>query len=141
MAEQMKIEIVTPERVVFQDTVNAAVLPGAKGYLGILSDHAPMVVALKPGVLKYKAGGTYRRIAVSGGFAAVSNNVITVLADTAERAEEIDLSRARSSAERARRRLKEKAAGVDDARAQASLQRAVARIRAAGEGHQHSHEV
>ncbi len=139
--KHMTIEVVTPERVVFKDTIDALVLPGSQGYLGVLPDHAPMVSALKAGVLKYKAAGSYRRIAVSGGFAEVSDNRVTVLADTAERAEEIDVTRARASAERARRRLKEKAAGVDVTRAEASLQRAIARLRATGEGSSHSHEV
>lgn len=137
----MKIEVVTPERIVFQDTIDALVLPGSQGYLGVLPNHAPMVAALKPGVLKYKAAGGYRRIAVSGGFAEVSDNRITVLADTAERAEEIDVARARAAAERARRRLAEKAAGFDAARAELSLQKAIARLRAAGQGHGHSNEV
>jgi F-type H+-transporting ATPase subunit epsilon len=128
----MRMEVVTPERVVLKDSVSAAVLPGAQGYIGILKDHAPMVVALRAGVVKFKEGGHYRRMAVSGGFAEVSGNVITVLADTAERAEEIDVNRAQAAAERARLRLKEKSEHVDVARARVSLQRAMARLRAAG---------
>lgn len=131
---QLQLEVVTPERVVFSDRVDAVVVPGEKGYLGFLPEHAAMVSTLKIGILKYKKDGHYRKMAVSGGFVEISDDRVTVLADAAERAEEIDVTRARASLERARRRLREKAANIDFERARASLQRALNRLRASGGG-------
>lgn len=133
MAERaITLEVITPERVLFREPVDSLVVPGAEGLLGVWPDHAPMVVALKIGILSYRAGGERKRVAVAGGFFEVVDNHAVVLTDAAERAEEIDVLRARAAAERARRRLAERDAQWDLERAQAALQRALNRLRTAG---------
>lgn len=132
-AEAMSISVITPEGVVLKDvSTDAVVVPSSEGSLGILQNHAPMVTALKVGVLRYKQGGSYQRIAVGGGFLELSHNRITVLTDTAESGESIDVLRAQEARKRAEARLRDRAANIDRARAEAALQRAVARLKAAG---------
>lgn len=131
-ARTMTLEVITPERVVFRDEVESLIIPGAEGLLGILPDHAPMVAALKIGILTYRKNGEKRRVAVAGGFFEVADNHAVVLSDAAERAEEIDVLRARAAAERARRRLADRNANWDFERARAALNRALNRLRAAG---------
>jgi len=129
----MTLQIITPEGPVLQDVATeAVVVPVVGGEMGILYNHAPMVAALRIGVLRYKQGETFKRVAVSGGFMEVSNNRVTVLADTAEPGETIDVLRAQEARKRAERRLRERAANIDRARAEAALQRALARLKAAG---------
>lgn len=133
MAERaITLEVITPERVVFREEVDSLIVPGAEGLLGVLPDHAPMVAALKIGILTYRKNGERRRVAVAGGFFEVADNRAVVLSDAAERAEEIDVARARAAAERARRRLAERDANWDFERARAALHRALNRLRAAG---------
>lgn len=132
-AEAMTLSIITPEGTVLQGAeTDAVVLPSTEGSMGILFNHAPMVTTLKVGVLRYKQGGTYKRVALTGGFLELSNNRITVLADTAETGESIDVLRAQEARKRAEERLRDRRANVDRARAEIALQRAVARLRAAG---------
>ncbi|MHB0885856.1 MAG: F0F1 ATP synthase subunit epsilon [Bacillota bacterium] len=132
-SENIRLEVITPERVVLGENTESIVVPGARGYLGILPGHAPMVVSLKIGLVKYKQGGTYRRLAVSGGFFEVAGDKAVILAETAERGEEVDVGRARAALERARKRMTTRRDGnVDLARAETSLQRALTRLRAAG---------
>ncbi|KKM10784.1 ATP synthase F0F1 subunit epsilon [Clostridiales bacterium PH28_bin88] len=126
------MEVVSPERLVLREEVDSLVVPAAQGYLGVLPDHAPLVTGLKPGVVKYRVNGEVKRMAVSGGFMEVKDNKAVLLADTAERAEEIDVARAIRAKERAERRLQERTADLDVARAETALQRSLARIRAAG---------
>lgn len=124
------LTIVTPEEVIFEDQVLSATAPGSEGYLGVLTDHAPLITALKPGKLTVRdKEGKERIFAVSGGFLEVSNNLATILADAIEPAEEIDIDRARAALERARQRLRAKSADVDVPRAQAALSRALNRIK------------
>ncbi|PZN06742.1 F0F1 ATP synthase subunit epsilon [Thermaerobacter sp. FW80] len=133
MAERaITLEVITPERVVFREEVDSLIVPGSEGLLGVLPDHAPMVATLKIGILSYRKGGERRRVAVAGGFFEVADNHAVVLSDAAERAEEIDVARARAAAERARRRLAERDANWDFERARAALHRALNRLRAAG---------
>ena len=94
MTEVMGLEVITPERLLFKEQVEALVMPGTDGRLGVLPRHAPMVVLLKPGVLTYRQQGNVERIAVSDGFCEVDEDRIVVLVDTAERAEDIDVMRA-----------------------------------------------
>jgi len=129
----MTLHIISPERTVLKDVpTDAVVVPVVDGSMGILYNHAPMVTALRIGVLRYKQGSEYKKVAISGGFMELSNNRITVLADTAETAESIDVLRAREAKRRAEERLRSKAENIDRARAQAALQRALARLKAAG---------
>ncbi len=130
---KIRLEVITPERVVLGEDTESIIVPGARGYMGVLPGHAPMVVNLKIGVVKFKQGGSYRRLSVSGGFFEVAEDKAVILAETAERGEEIDVNRAKAALERARKRLAARRdATVDAARAEASLQRAVTRLRAAG---------
>jgi F-type H+-transporting ATPase subunit epsilon len=124
------LTIVTPERVVFEDKVSSLVAPGSEGYLGVLTDHAPLITALVPGKLTVKdKEGKEQIFSVSGGFLEVSNNIATILADAVETPAEIDVDRARAALDRAKERLQTKSPEIDYARAQAALSRALNRIR------------
>lgn len=128
----MSLTVITPERTVIKDlATDAVILPVVDGSMGILPRHAPMVAALRTGILKFRRGNRYEPVAISGGFAEVANDKITILADAAERAGDIDVLRARAAKERAEARLKKRAADVDEARARAALKRAMVRLRVA----------
>ena len=106
----LRLEIVTPEKRVLDAEVDSVTVPTASGEAGILPNHAPLVSALKPGVLAYSIKGTTDRIAVSGGFVEVNNDKVAVLVDTAETADDIDAAVARSDRESAEKTAS--AAGV-----------------------------
>ena len=129
MSNQMKLEIVTPDRKVLSQDVEYVGAPGIGGEFGVLPGHVPFLSALGIGNLYYKVGGKTHFVFVSGGFAEVSGNKVTVLAEVAERAAEIDVERARKARERAEARVQKQQENVNNARAQASLQRAMARMR------------
>ncbi len=129
--------LVTPQRLVVEDQVVALQIPGSEGYLGVLANHAPLITALRPGKLDVRdVRGAVRSYAVSGGFLEVSANRATVLADSAERADEIDRARAEASLRRAEERLRGSppgggpgdANGVDRERARRALERARNRL-------------
>lgn len=101
----LKLEIVTPERKVFDESVDSVTVPTASGEAGILPNHAPLISALKPGILSYTLKGTTERLAVSGGFVEVSSNSVSVLTDTAEVASEIDAETARAERDAAEKAL------------------------------------
>jgi len=129
----MSLQIITPERVVLRDVAtDAVVIPAAEGSMGILHNHAPMVANLKVGVLRYKQGEDFKRVALGGGFLELSGNRITVLADSAEAGESVDVMRAKDARGRAETRLRERTANVDRVRAEAALRRAINRLKAAG---------
>jgi F-type H+-transporting ATPase subunit epsilon len=128
----IRLEIVTPERVVFSEDVDFIIAPGSEGYLGVLVNHAPLITSLDIGELKAKQGNQEIKMAISGGFFEVKNNKAVVLADTAEKAGEIDVDRALKAKERAQQRLDAKTADVDLVRAETALKRAMARLRVAG---------
>lgn len=129
MAKTIHLEIVTPDRKLLSEDVDFVGAPGYNGEFGILPDHAPFLSALGIGSLHYNQGGKTYWIFISGGFAEVSANKMSVLAEVAERAEEIDVERARKAKERAEKRLAEQKAQIDFARSQAALQRALARMK------------
>jgi len=129
MAKTIHLEIVTPDRKLLSEDVDFVGAPGYYGEFGILPDHAPFLSALGVGSLHYNQGGKTYWIFISGGFAEVSANKMSVLAEIAERAEEIDIERARKARERAEKRLVEQRAQIDFARAQAALQRALTRMK------------
>ena len=95
----LNLEIVTPEKKVFSDTVDAVTNPTESGEVGILTNHAPLISTLKPGILSYTRGGTNERMVIAGGFLEVSENNVSVLADIAETADEIDVEAARGERE------------------------------------------
>src|SRR6266702_1486574 len=127
----LQVEIVTAEHSVLEDTADMVVAPGAEGVLGILPRHAPMIALLKAGELRLKRGGDEVAIAVAGGVMQVQPDKVTVLADAAERAEEIDEARAREAVERARQRMGEIRDREDLAATQAAIDRATVRLRVA----------
>ncbi len=131
MAE-LSITVITPERTVVQGLdSDAVILPIVDGSMGILPRHAAMVAALRAGILKIKRGNRYEPVAIAGGFAEVANDKITILAEAAERAGDIDVLRARAARERAEARLSKRAADVDEARARAALRRSLVRLKVA----------
>jgi F-type H+-transporting ATPase subunit epsilon len=123
-----RLSIVTAEREVFADDVDEVVAPGVEGQLGILPHHSPLMTTLLPGELLVKKGGEEFYMAISGGFIEVRPDRIIILADAAERVEEIDVARAEEAKRRAEARLAERAEGVDMARAEAALRRSLIRL-------------
>jgi F-type H+-transporting ATPase subunit epsilon len=125
----LKIDIVTAERIVYSAEADAVIAPGVSGQLGILPHHAPLMTTLQAGELVVRKGAQEEIMAISGGFLEVRPDRVIVLADQAERAEEIDIARAAEARKRAEERLKEgRVAGVDEARAEAALRRAMVRL-------------
>src|SRR5437588_7968872 len=106
MADTIQLEIVTPDRLVVNDTAEEIQIPGKSGYLGILPGHAPLITELAVGEIAYRAGGQLKRLAVAWGFAEILPNKVTILAETAERAEEIDVQRAQSARQQAEEDLR-----------------------------------
>jgi len=132
MAEKLKLEMVTPYRKVLSEEVDELTAPGFIGELGILPGHTPLLTTLKVGELTYKKGNELFHVAVNWGYLEVEEDAVTVLVDTAEKADEIDLNRAKAALGRAESALKTMAA--DDkqhAIMEAALQRALIRIQVA----------
>jgi F-type H+-transporting ATPase subunit epsilon len=126
----LKVDIVTAERLVYsEEGVERLIVPGVEGELGVLTLHAPLLTMMQPGVLRIVKGGDEVEMAITGGFIEVRQNRVTILADAAERAEEIDTVRAEEARRRAQRRLEERASEEDLARAEASLARALVRLK------------
>jgi F-type H+-transporting ATPase subunit epsilon len=131
MAGTFTLRVVSPEGNVLKEEAEFVVLPGESGEIGILPNHAPLITAMDIGVIRYTVNGTTKKIATSGGFVEVADNKVTILADTAEPGEAIDLQRALAAKERAEKRLAERVKEVDVRRAEYALRRASARIHAA----------
>ena len=130
MAGKLHIEIVTGERVILtEDDVDMVSVPGAMGQLGILPEHAPLVTLLSQGELRIKKGNSEQAILVFGGFMEVTDNKVLVLADTAERLEELDISRAEDARKRAEASIASRTGTMELAEAQADLRRANLRLR------------
>jgi F-type H+-transporting ATPase subunit epsilon len=127
MAETLMLDIVTPYGHIFTEEVDEVLAPGSEGEFGVLPDHAPFLTTLKIGILTYKKGSETGHFFVNWGYAEVGHDKVTVLADSAEKSDEIDPERAKESLKRAEQRLKE-AADIDEARATAAVERAAARI-------------
>lgn len=127
----IKLDIVTAEKVVYSEEVDAVVVPGIEGELGILPHHTNLMTTLQAGELRVRQGGEELSIAISGGFLEVRPDRVIVLADAAERDTEIDLARAEDAKRRAQERLSHPTVGIDLARAEAALHRSIARLKVA----------
>jgi len=135
MAENIHLEVVTPEKAVVSEKAQIVAAPGALGEFGVLSGHTPFLTALKTGIIRYTdVNGKEHYVFVSGGFAEALPDKVTVLAESAERRSDIDIERAKAALERAEQRLTEDRSreDIDFNRARASLERATVRIRLAG---------
>jgi len=131
MADSFQLEIVTPEKLVVNDSAEEMQLPGKRGYLGILPGHAPLITELAVGQISYRTGTRTHYLCVAWGFAEVLPDRVTILAEVAERAEEIDSDRARRAKARAEKRLSGTEADVDVDRAQRALAKANTRLEVA----------
>ncbi len=128
----LALELATPTRLVVSAEADEVVVPGVEGYFGVLPGHAAFLTTLGTGELTYTERGHLRPLAVSGGFAEVRDDKVIILADTAERPEEIDRARAERARQRAEQRLAGRAQGdIDFARAAAALARALVRLQVA----------
>ncbi len=136
MAEkQLRLEIVTPDRMVLSTDADVVVCPGVEGQFGVLYGHIPFLSALDIGEMYYRQGGKIEYVCVTGGFAEVSGTKVTIVAEAAELACEIDTERARRARERAEQRLASaKTENIDWTRAEASLRRSLVRSKVAARG-------
>jgi F-type H+-transporting ATPase subunit epsilon len=135
MASAITLEIVTPERQLAHERVDSVQLPGARGQLGILPGHAPLITELGSGMLIYRKGAETQYLSVFRGFAEVLGDRVIVLAEAGERAEEIDVERAGAARDRAQKRLSgPKDPDFDWTRATLALERALIRLQVAGKG-------
>lgn len=134
MPESFQLTVLSPSRTLLDQQVVSIIAPGTEGYLGVLAHHAPLITALQPGKLTVRTAEVETHVyALSGGFLEVSRNHAVVLADALEEPGEIDLTRARRAAERARERLRDAHGNWDPERARVALLRAENRVRIAGE--------
>jgi F-type H+-transporting ATPase subunit epsilon len=134
MAEkELLLEVVTPDRLVLSTQAEVVVCPGVEGQFGVLPGHIAFLSALDIGEMYYKAGGKTEYLAVSGGFAEVTGEKVTIVAESAEVGREIDIERARRAQERAEKRLATaKTENIDWARAEAAMRRSLMRMKVAG---------
>lgn len=131
MADTFQLEIVTPEKRVVDTAAEEVQIPGKNGYLGVLPGHAPLITELSVGEIKFRAGGQEQRLAVAWGFAEVLPEKVTILAESAERPNEINVERARKAKDRAEQRLVSGDTEVDVDRALDALHRAETRLEVA----------
>jgi len=132
----IRLEIVTPERLVYADDVDAVAVPGVEGELGVLPHHAPLITTIGLGELRIRRGGVEDHFAIIGGFLQVRPDKVVVMAETADMASEIDLERAQQARREAERAIETGYhEGADLAAARASLQQALLRIRVAERRH------
>lgn len=127
MENKLKLEIVTPNGLILSEEVDEVVCSGSEGEFGVLPGHVPFFTTLKIGMLTYKKGNEARFVFVNWGYAEVGPDRVMVLADSAEKSDDIDVERAKAAMKRAEERLKQ-AAEVDQVRASSALDRSFARI-------------
>ena len=138
MANTIRLDIVTPERIVYAEAVNMVIVRATDGDLGVLPGHVPLIAGLEVWPVRVLTDEGEKAIAVSGGFIEVRPDKVTILAGSAEQAAEIDIDRARSARERAEERLRATAEEIDVARAEAALRRAIVRLKVAdNSSHKH----
>ena len=131
MAETIELEIVTPEKLLVREPADDVQIPGKAGYLEVLPGHAPLITELMIGEITYKHGGTTERLSVAWGFAEVLPDKVTILAQTAERAQDIDVKRAQEAKARADEALKNPAPDLDYDATLNALKRAEVRLKVA----------
>ncbi len=132
MATQFLLSVVSPDKSVVEEKVDSLIAPGTEGYFGIWHGHVPLIAALRPGLVEYTDSTTNRHyIYVGGGFAEIQGEKVTILADEAERATDIDIARAEAHLEEARKALRGEDSSVDSMDAVLEVERAVSRIKAA----------
>lgn len=131
----LRLEFVTPERLIAHDEVDEVQLPLAEGYAGVLPGHAPMLAQLKTGEMWYRKGDETKYAFLSGGFVEVTADRVSILARVAERAEDIDLERAEAAKRRAEERVVRPTMEIDTERARIALLRAISRLDAASRAH------
>jgi len=133
MPENINLEVVTPDKLVVGEDVQIVMAPGTDGEFGVLAGHTPFLTSLKIGVLKYKdATGIEHSVFISGGFAEALPDKVTVLAESAEKKEDVDIKRARKAQSRAEKRIADNSDDIDFQRAKIALARAIMRIEFAG---------
>jgi len=130
MADKLTLDIVTPHGHVFTEEVDEIVAAGSEGEFGVLPEHVPFLTTLKVGMLTYKKGSETGIFFINSGYSEVSPDKVTILADSAERSDHIDVERAKAAMKRAEERLKKKEE-IDEARATAALERAMMRVQVA----------
>ena len=129
---QFLLSVVAPDKLVVEESVASIVAPGTEGYFGVLAGHEPIIASLKPGLVEYSDSTTNRHyIYIGGGFIEVQADRVTILADEAERAVDVDLSQAEAHLEQARKALRGEDSSIDSADAVMEVERAVSRIKAA----------
>jgi F-type H+-transporting ATPase subunit epsilon len=126
-----RLDIITAERIVYSEDVEIVVAPGIQGEMGVLPHHAPLMTMIQPGELRVRRDNVEESMFVSGGFIEVRGDKVIVLADVAERADEIDIARAEAAKHRAEERIAQHAVEIDQARAEAALRRSMVRLRVA----------
>src|SRR5213593_96437 len=136
---RIELTIVTPERAIGHEQVDELQIPGSEGYFGVLPGHAPLFSELKVGELGYRKGDRWTFLAVAWGFVEVLPNQVRILAETAERAHEIDVERATRAKQRAEERISRGGEDIDYRRANVALERALIRIQVSRKVHQSSH--
>jgi F-type H+-transporting ATPase subunit epsilon len=129
--DELILEIVTPERLIFKEQIDSVIIPGTLGSFQILKNHAPLVSTFEVGIINVKKNSSDSRYTTGGGTVEVNNNKVLVLADSIEKINDIDIDRAEKARKRAEERLKNKQEeNIDEARAQSALSRAINRINA-----------
>jgi F-type H+-transporting ATPase subunit epsilon len=125
---QLELRIVTPDKLIVREQVDEVEIPGAEGYFGVLPGHTPLLAALTVGELWYRKGAEKTYVAIAFGFAEVLPESVTILAQLAERAEDIDVARAEAARKRAEERLAARPSELDYERARVALQKALSRL-------------
>ena len=128
LPEKLKLEIATPERLVLSEGVDEVILPSAEGYMGVRPGHAPLMAQLDVGEISYRERDEQKYLACSGGFVEVLPDRVSVLAETAEPADEIDLERAQRAREKAEEQIRAESSEHETLRAEVRLKKAVSRI-------------
>jgi F-type H+-transporting ATPase subunit epsilon len=131
MEGKIHLSVVTPDRKLIDENVDEIVLPGSEGYLGVLPGHAPLLTSLAVGEVTYRTSGVTRYCFVAWGFAEVLPGRVSILADVGERAEDVDIARARAARERAEKRLKGGSPDTDFERAKIALEKSLIRMQVA----------